>query len=95
MGSITKMKEQVYGPFIEWLDQNKIGDCFSNDVWASKLFDRLYAIFQQDAQKIAQSNQLINSIPDDQLKAILEQRQQARNDALAEAEKQTTTMKLK
>lgn len=86
MGAVNDLKKQVYGEFIAWLEVQKLGDMFSNDIWASKLFDRLFQVFQQSKQSVDMKNQLINSLQDDELKAILSDREKAREEAVRKLE---------
>ena len=82
MGKLNDLKEQAYGGFLEWLEEQKVGDIFSNDVWASKIFDRLFQLFQQSKQSVDMKNNLINAMEDGELKAILADRERARTEAI-------------
>ncbi len=48
MGKLNDLKLQMYGDFINWLEGAKIGDCFSNDIWGSKVFDNLYQLYEDN-----------------------------------------------
>jgi hypothetical protein len=60
MGVIKDLKQRLFGPFLKWLEVNKLGDPFSNDVWASKVFDEL----KKQSEKEMEFGQMLNAMPD-------------------------------
>lgn len=51
MGALEKLKQHFFGGFVLWLKNQKIDVRFSNDVWASKIFDRFHSIYEAQTDK--------------------------------------------
>jgi hypothetical protein len=68
MGKINDLKPKMYGDFLKWLDTVNLGDCFSNDVWASKIFDRIYNEYEE-SKKIGRH---MSIMPTSQLEKFIE-----------------------
>jgi hypothetical protein len=60
MGTIKDLKQKLFGPFLNWLEANNLDDPFSNDVWASKIFDKL----KENADKEFEFGGMLNAMPD-------------------------------
>jgi len=86
MGQVNDLKKQVYGNFIAWLEEVKIGDCFSNDVWAAKIFDKLFQSYQEMGKANNIKNQFVNEVSEEELENILGKKKAFR--IAAEKEKQ-------
>jgi len=72
MGQINDLKKKMYGGFLQWLDANKMGDCFDNDIWGLRIFDRLYKSYEKSVD-ISNS---INTIPIPKLEKFIQDRKE-------------------
>ena len=76
MGKLNDLKQQMYGHFMKWMEIKKMGDPFSNDVWANKSFDRLFAQFEEEVKNNRFFENFMNNVPDDILDNILKLRKE-------------------
>lgn len=70
MGAIKDLKSKFYGNFLNWLKLNKMEDPFDNDVWAIKIFDRLYEMYEKQNENM----QTVSMMPVEIIQSIVDQR---------------------
>lgn len=68
------LKEQMFKDFIKWLEMKKIGDCFSNDVWAAKAFEILFEEYKESNKTHMILDNFMRTVPIANLEMMLAQR---------------------
>lgn len=76
MGKINDLKQEYYGDFLGFLKKIKMEDPFSNDVWADKIFDKVYAKYLKACEASGAINQFITTIGIPELEGLLKQKKE-------------------
>jgi len=91
MGTLKDLKKVLFGDFVNWLETEeidipigngnmqrmKIGDSFSNDVWASFILQNLIGIYSNQLNKKKELAQFIASLPAEELQRITKKKLEA------------------
>lgn len=80
------IKEQLFGDFIKWLDDQGIGDHFSMDIWMTKCWEALYHQFVEKAKQTEQQAMMINRAPLNVLEDVVKKKKDAQENAKKQQE---------